>query len=186
MGGAAGLGGGRPLPGPEEDYHGPDGFTYTIGDGHGGTAAAAVTLTVTSVNDAPLAGADAYSTAEDTPLVVPAPGLAANDSDEDGDPLTTALQTGPANGAVTVGAYGSFTYTPDAGYNGTDSFTYTLDDGHSPTATATATITVAAGLRPTAWYLGTTGPNASNWGTSTSPGPVVIPKPITTATRPLA
>ena len=47
-----------------------------------------VTITVTAVNDAPVAGADAYSTDEDTPLTVTAPGVLANDTDVDGDDLT--------------------------------------------------------------------------------------------------
>ena len=58
-----------------------------------------MTITVTAVNDAPAAAADAYSTAEDTALTVAAPGVLANDTDPDGDPLTAALVTGPATAA---------------------------------------------------------------------------------------
>ena len=53
---------------PAANYNGTDSFTYTISDGHGGTATGAVTVTVTAVNDAPVAVNDAKTTAEDTPL----------------------------------------------------------------------------------------------------------------------
>jgi len=92
----------------------------------------------------PVVAVDAYATAEDTPLTVPAgAGLLANDSDPGGGPLTAALAAGPARGTVVVDANGSFTYTPAADFSGTDSFTYTATDGAGGTATGTATITVA-------------------------------------------
>src|SRR5262249_39436006 len=62
--------------------------------------------------DAPRAADDAFTTREDTPLTVAAPGLLANDSDPNGDTLEAALETGPAHGVVQVGADGSFVYTP--------------------------------------------------------------------------
>ena len=58
---------------PAANYNGPDTFIYTISDGHGGTASAMVSLTVTGVNDAPLAANDSYSTNEDTALTIAAP-----------------------------------------------------------------------------------------------------------------
>jgi len=140
---------------PAADYHGPDSFTYTVDDGRGGTAAGAVSLTVTSVNDRPTAAADAYGIPEDVALVVGAQGLIGNDGDADGDPLTSALAAGPAHGSITVGSDGSFMYTPGAGYHGPDSFTYTVDDGHGATAAGAVSLTVAPSLTPTAWYLGT-------------------------------
>ncbi|HEX2701770.1 MAG TPA: ELWxxDGT repeat protein [Acidimicrobiales bacterium] len=93
---------------------------------------------------APVAGDDAYGTVEDTPLVVTAPGVLANDTDGNGDTLTAGSASTPANGSVTLNADGSFTYTPGTNFNGTDSFTYTADDGDGGTDTATVTITVSA------------------------------------------
>src|SRR5262245_8599141 len=72
--------------------------------------------------DAPRAADDAFTTSEDTPLTVAAPGVLANDSDPNGDTLEAALETGPAHGVVQVGADGSFVYTPNANFNGTDRF----------------------------------------------------------------
>ena len=117
-------------------------FTYTASDGTVSSNIATVTITITGVNDAPVAVDDAYSTDEDTPLSVAAAGVLANDSDVEGDPLAAVLVSGPANGTLTLNTEGSFTYTPNANFNGTDSFTYTASDGQATSNTATVTITV--------------------------------------------
>ena len=69
---------------------------------------ATVSLTVTAVNDAPVAANNSYSTAEDTPLTVNAPGVLGNDTDVDSDTLTAVLVSGPAHGTLTLNANGSF------------------------------------------------------------------------------
>jgi VCBS repeat-containing protein len=129
---------------PAANYNGLDSFTYTIGDGHGGSDTATVSLTVTPVNDPPVAGPDGYALDEDQSLSVPlAAGVLANDTDTDGDPLSATLGTGPTHAAsFNLNADGSFTYTPAANYNGADSFTYTVSDGHGGTATGTVPLTV--------------------------------------------
>jgi VCBS repeat-containing protein len=68
-------------------------------------------------------------TNEDTTLIVPAPGVLDGDTDADGDALTAVLVTGPANGTLGLNPNGSFTYTPDTDFTGTDSFTYQASDG---------------------------------------------------------
>ena len=94
-------------------------------------------------NDAPIADDDAYSTDEDTPLVVPADGVLLNDADPDGDSITAVLVSGPAHAAAfTLNADGSFSYTPVANWNGSDSFTYKANDGTSDSNVATVTTTV--------------------------------------------
>ena len=103
-----------------------------------------MTITVTAANDAPTAADDAYSTAEDTTLTVTAPGVLGNDTDPDGDPLSAVLVSGPSHGSLTLNANGSFTYTPAADYNGSDSFTYRASDGTLDSNPATVTITVTA------------------------------------------
>ncbi|CAA9275684.1 MAG: RTX toxins and related Ca2+-binding proteins [uncultured Acidimicrobiales bacterium] len=128
---------------PSVNYNGADSFTYKANDGGGDSNVATVNLTVTAVGDAPVAGNDAYSTSEDTPLTVAVPGLLGNDTDAEGNPLTASRVTNPAHGTVTVNADGSFTYTPSVNYNGPDSFTYKANDGTADSNVATVTITVA-------------------------------------------
>ena len=88
---------------------------------------------------APVVSNDAYSTPEGTALTVAAPGVLANDSDPNHAPMTAVLVTGPAHGALTLNADGSFTYTPAAGFFGTDSFTYQAFDGQAYSDLATVT-----------------------------------------------
>src|SRR5262249_13910086 len=108
----------------------------TATDPNGNTSEFGPNAVVTA--SGPLVAADdAYSTAEDTPLSVAAPGVLANDNDPDGDPLTTAFATGPAHGVLSLVADGGFTYTSAANYSGPDSFSYTTSDGQGATATAT-------------------------------------------------
>jgi VCBS repeat-containing protein len=127
---------------PAANYNGPDSFIYQASDGHGGLTKATVSLTVTPVNDPPVVTGDSYSTAEDTPLTVSAPGVLGNDSDPDGDTLSATLVTGPAHGTLTLNPNGSFTYTPAANYNGPDSFIYQASDGHGGLTKATVALTV--------------------------------------------
>ncbi|MCB0033529.1 MAG: tandem-95 repeat protein, partial [Anaerolineales bacterium] len=99
--------------------------------------------TVEIFNTAPEGMADVYTTAEDTALVVPAEdGVLANDFDLNGTPLTAVLVSTTNNGSLTLNADGSFTYTPTANFNGSDSFTYYATDGLANTANITVDITV--------------------------------------------
>ncbi len=128
---------------PDLDYCGADFFTYTISDGNGGTDTATVNVTVTCVNDLPVANDDTASTPEDTPVDI---NVLANDTDVDGtiDPTTVSTVSGPAHGSVSVDSIsGEVTYTPNTGYDGTDSFTYTVQDDDGATSNvATVTVTV--------------------------------------------
>jgi VCBS repeat-containing protein len=127
---------------PEANFNGLDGFSYLASDGTGTSEVVTVTITVNPVNDAPVAAGDEYSVDEDSPLAIDAAaGVLADDSDIDGDALTAAVVSGPANGTLTLNADGSFSYTPNADFNGSDSFTYSASDGEA-TAEATVNITV--------------------------------------------
>ncbi len=108
------------------------------------TVSDTITVEVTggAVNQAPAANPDTYTTAYDTALNVPAPGVLGNDSDPDGNALTAALASGPAHGTLTLNSNGSFTYTPAAGYSGSDSFTYKAYDGSLYSAAAAVAIAV--------------------------------------------
>src|SRR5690606_31956273 len=81
---------------------------------------------------------------EDMLLTITAPGVLGNDTDVENDPLTAVLDSGPANGTLTLNPDGSFTYTPKANWNGTDNFTYRASDGTANSNVATVTITVNA------------------------------------------
>jgi VCBS repeat-containing protein len=96
---------------------------------------------VNSVDDPVDAVDDSYSTDEDTPLTVAAPGVLGNDSYPDGFG-SLAVVTPPAHGTLTLNQNGSFTYTPESNWNGIDSFVYRLTDSDGDSDTATVTITV--------------------------------------------
>ena len=128
---------------PAANYHGTDTFTYVAHDGFAASAEVTVTITVNSVNDAPVAADDAYSVNEDAVLNVAAvDGVQANDVDVDGDTLTATLVSLPSNGSVTLNGDGSFDYTPNADFFGADSFTYTVSDGSDASSETTVVITV--------------------------------------------
>src|SRR5262249_51056643 len=120
-----------------------DAFTYKANDGTLDSNVATVSLTVTPVNDPPVAANDSYSTAEDTPLTVNAPGVLANDTAVDGDALAAKLVSGPAHGTLTLNPDGSFRYLPGPNYNGSDGFTYQANDGQADSNVARVVITVA-------------------------------------------
>jgi hypothetical protein len=101
-------------------------------------------LDLVSVNAAPQAADDAFTTQEDTPLTVAAPGVLGNDTDGNQDPLSVILISGPANGVLRLNADGSFTYVPDADFFGADSFTYQASDGELDSGVATVFLTVTA------------------------------------------
>lgn len=129
---------------PNANFTGVDGFSYVVSDGAAESDVASVTINVNAVNDAPIAADDAFVTDEDMPLAIDPLGVLANDSDVEGSPLTAALVTGPTNGAVTLNADGSFSYTPSAGFSGLDTFTYKVSDGELESGEATVTISVNA------------------------------------------
>ncbi|HKS26423.1 MAG TPA: Calx-beta domain-containing protein [Pyrinomonadaceae bacterium] len=130
---------------PKQDFSGADSFTYKANDGSGDSNVATVNITVNAVNDAPVAVNDSYSTNENTPLNVAAPGVLGNDTDIDSGSRTAAIATNPANGTVTLNSNGSFLYTPNAGFSGTDTFTYKANDGSADSSAATVSITVNDG-----------------------------------------
>jgi MYXO-CTERM domain-containing protein len=123
---------------PNPDFHGSDSFTYEITDGTT-TDSATATITVTPVNDAPVAEDDSATTDEDTDVTVT---LLTNDSDVDGDTVSVATVDSPSNGTAVLNGDDTVTYTPDADFNGSDSFTYTASDGNGGTDTALVTITI--------------------------------------------
>jgi len=126
---------------PNADFFGTDRFTYRAGDGTDESNPATVEIEVRPVNDAPVAKADAFTVDEDG-VLAEAEGVLANDLDAEGDPLTVELVSDVAHGILSLGADGTFTYTPDADFHGEDRFTYRVSDGAATSNPAAVTITV--------------------------------------------
>ena len=121
---------------PNANYHGSDSFTFKVNDGTTDSNTATVSITVTPVNDAPIANSQSVTTNEDTPASITLTG-----SDIDLDVLTFMIVTPPVNGTLS-GSGSNVTYTPAANYNGPDSFTFKVNDGTTDSNTATVSITV--------------------------------------------
>lgn len=148
---------------PEPNFNGADSFAYAISDGNGGTDTATVSVTVTPVNDPPIAVDDPLGATEDASATVDA---VANDTDVDGDALRVSAVGDPANGTAVIGGDGSILYTPDPGYSGPDTFDYTVSDGAGGADTGTVTVTVGAVDDPP-----TAAPVSAS---TTAPNPVTI------------
>ncbi|HUR94057.1 MAG TPA: Ig-like domain repeat protein [Gemmatimonadales bacterium] len=117
--------------------------TYA-GDGNYNGASDTENHQVVAANVGPVANDDSYSVLEDGTLSVnPSSDVLENDTDSDNgpQPLSAAKVTDPAHGTVSLAGNGTFTYTPDPDFSGTDSFTYSASDG-ALSSTATVTITV--------------------------------------------
>jgi len=127
-----------------------DNFVYEISDGNGGTDTASVHITITVVNNAPIAMADNAVTNEDIPVIID---VLANDTDVNGDSLVIDSVTQSNNGSVTNNGV-NVTYAPAANFNGTDSFSYTISDGNGGMDTANVSVTINAVNDPPAVSIG--------------------------------
>ena len=123
---------------PEVDYNGPDSFTFTVTDGDGTVSTPAdVSITVTPVNDAPVAMSQSVAVDEDGAVAIVLAG-----SDVDGDIVAYQVTDPPRHGTL-GGDAPSLTYMPEVDYNGPDSFTFTVTDGDGTVSTpADVSITV--------------------------------------------
>jgi hypothetical protein len=124
---------------PAANYNGSDSFTYTVSDGVM-TSTATVSITVTPVNDLPVANNDQATGRSQTLIAI---FVLANDSDPDGGALTVTQVSTPAHGTAAIVSGGqSVTYQSAAGFIGSDQFTYTVTDASGATATATVSVNV--------------------------------------------
>lgn len=121
---------------PNANFNGNDSLTFKANDGIVDSNTATVSITVTPVNDAPVATPQSLSVAEDTALPIT---LSATDADNDAP--TFAVVTQPSHGTLS-GTLPNLTYTPNANYNGTDSFTCKANDGTLDSLEATININV--------------------------------------------
>ncbi|WP_178119496.1 retention module-containing protein [Pseudomonas sp. SCB32] len=122
---------------PVKDWNGsvPE-ITYTTNTGSSST----LNITVTPVNDAPVANPDSATVYEDNAVTID---VLHNDTDVDGDPLTVT-GANASNGTVAINSDGTVTYTPKANFSGTDTITYTISDGHGGTSTSKVDVTIIA------------------------------------------
>jgi Big-like domain-containing protein len=123
---------------PTAGFVGSDQFRYQLS----GLVPTQATVTITITNAAPVANSDAYSGSAGTTLVVAAPGVLANDTDADGDPLSTQLVSGVTG--LNLYANGGFQYTPGGGFSGTTSFSYRVSDGIAWSGTTTVSVMISA------------------------------------------
>jgi carboxypeptidase T len=123
---------------PAANHNGGDSFAFVVNDGQTSSAPAAVGITVTPVNDAPVANPQSVTTQQNTALAITLTG-----SDVDGDALTFGVQSGPSHGGLS-GTAPALTYTPNSGYTGPDSFTLVANDGQMDSAPAAISIAVNA------------------------------------------
>ncbi len=125
---------------PDNGFTGADQIEITVTDGNGGEAMRTFNVTVSAANSAPVIEPTALEFAT---TVNTAKGFTVSASDADGDTLTYSAAD-PANGSVTGGAGGQFTYTPDNGFTGTDTVTVTVTDGNGGEAMQSYVVTVNA------------------------------------------
>lgn len=123
---------------PDENYNGSDEFVFTVTDNEGAASAPSpVPIEVRPVNDVPVAFDQLVRTAQDTPVEITLMG-----EDMDGDALLFEIVSDPSSGALSL-AGDEVTYTPEAGFTGTDSFTYrAVDPSGAASEPATVAITV--------------------------------------------
>lgn len=114
--------------------------TLSVSDGSD-TESEIFTISVTPVNDAPVANADSFSANEDTLLALAITDLLQNDTDEEADSLTLLSYTQANSGTLTL-ASGVLNYTPNANFFGDDSFSYIITDGASSSAPVLVSIRV--------------------------------------------
>lgn len=132
---------------PSANFNGSDSFTYTVHDLSGSVSnAATVTVTVSPVNDAPVAVADSVSTPEDTAVTID---VAANDTDVDsGDavvPASIVITTAPEHGSASV-SNGRILYTPVLNFNGADRLAYTIEDSQGAVSAAATVLINVTGV----------------------------------------
>ncbi|MDW8419307.1 MAG: Ig-like domain-containing protein [Chitinophagales bacterium] len=132
---------------PNPNYNGTDTFVYVVCDDDGLCDTATVIVTVTPVNDKPVANNDNATTPENTPVNI---NVLNNDTDIDG-PLTgqPSVIVPPANGTTTVNPNGTITYTPNNNFVGNDTFYYVICDNGTPPLCDTAMVVITVTPVPT-------------------------------------
>jgi len=121
---------------PNKNFSGPDSFTFKVNDGTADSALTTLAITVTPVNDPPVAGKIDITAMEDMPTPVTLAGI-----DPDGDLLTYSIVTKPSNGTLS-GTEPNLSYTPNPNFNGLDDFTFKVSDGKTSSIPATVSLVI--------------------------------------------
>ena len=122
---------------PTANYTGPDSFTFKVNDGTADSAVALVSITVTPLNDIPVATNAVVGAVEDAGAVA----VTLTGSSPEGRPITFQVLTSPTKGTL-GGAAPNLTYTPAANQVGADSFTFKVNDGLDNSGVATVTLNI--------------------------------------------
>ncbi len=123
-----------------------DSISYKANDGTADSNVSTITITITPVNDAPIAVADAITLVQGTSattLIGGSLSVLANDTDEENNPLTAIIVTGPKNGTLSLNPNGTFSYQHNGSAGTTDSFTYKANDGSADSNVVTVNINVS-------------------------------------------
>ena len=133
---------------PNLGFSGSDSFTYAAYDAQTGLTSSPATVTITVTPAPPTASSASYTVIDGQTLTVAAPGLLANDTDPEGDPLSARFTSLPADGEFNFPGDGSFTYVPTLGFSGSDSFTYVAYDARTGLTSSPATVTITVTPAP--------------------------------------
>lgn len=126
---------------PHANWHGTDSFAYALTRSGASTPSCEVVIDVAAVADPPVCGDDTFFVPGNTTFAVPAPGVAANDTDPEPTALTLLPDQPAQRGSVQLESDGAFVYTPPVGFTGSDSFRYRAVDATGLTSTP-ATVTL--------------------------------------------
>ncbi|OED72106.1 tandem-95 repeat protein [Vibrio cyclitrophicus] len=128
---------------PNENFNGEVSLDFSVSDGTE-TVDANIDVTVTDVNDAPVAGATSYQMNEDGTITLSPEQLIANSSDVDGEVSLESVTYSGSDGSLVQNDNGSVTFTPSENFNGDISLDVVVTDDDGATATTTAGIEVLA------------------------------------------
>lgn len=131
---------------PDLNYNGAASFSYTVSDGVGGTSIATVSLTINSVNDAPVVNDELLIGKRDHTYTLSQAALLSNDTDVETPRanLTIVEVKNVQNGTATLNADHSVTFVPNAGYAGRGTFEYVVQDADGGQTTGTSYIDFSA------------------------------------------
>ncbi|EPF2958929.1 tandem-95 repeat protein, partial [Vibrio alginolyticus] len=128
---------------PNENFNGDVQFTFDVSDGTGSTPAF-INVSVTPVNDPPVAGSTSYTVQEDGQITISDEQLLANSSDVEGDVALANVSYSGNDGSFVDNGDGTYTFTPNENFDGNISLDVTVIDQDGATDTTTAGIDVIA------------------------------------------